>query len=72
MPSLEEDGYEFALNGKDIQATYRRLITMGFTRKEAGNLVAILVGLAATEKGWTPKQVKDMLFLVFLDDKLDK
>lgn len=45
---------------------HRRLIIMGYTRVEAGNLLAKLVGLEVTKSGWTIDQLVHLIFLQYL------
>jgi len=65
-------GYEVALSPLFIKTLYRRLIRAGYTPKEAGNLVAKVMGLVASEKGWTVKQLTDLLFLQYIDKNQEK
>ena len=51
-----------------IRATFRLLMLRGFTTHEAGNLVAYLAGLHATESGWAPAQIEHVLILRSLVD----
>lgn len=62
-------GYELDLSPNNLRFMYRRLIQMGYTPEQSGNLVAKLVGLALFKKGWTSKEIIDLLFLKTQIDK---
>lgn len=62
-------GYDLTFSPVFIRTLYRRLVRAGYTHAEAGNLIAKLMGLVATEKGWT---VKELLNLLFEDYRVNK
>lgn len=49
-------------------ATFRRLRMSGFTSREAGTLVAHLVGLRGRRTGWAIEEVEHLLFVRALVD----
>lgn len=63
-------GYDLKINPQFIRILYRRLILAGYSKEEAGNLIAKLLGLAAAKKGWTTKELMDMLFLKDISERL--
>ncbi len=46
-----------------VRSSFRLLMMRGLTPLEAGNVVAYMTGLHATESGWTVKQIERMLLL---------
>lgn len=65
-------GYDLILDSKMIRALYRKLIFNGYTKEEAGNLVARLMGLDPAEKGWTVRELQYLRFLEYLDKQEKK
>jgi hypothetical protein len=45
---------------------YRRMIIAGFDPKEAGNLVAITVGLKPIKQGWKVQEIIALQFIEFI------
>jgi hypothetical protein len=41
---------------------------MGYSKVEAGNIIAKIIGLGTSKTGWTVKELQSMLFLQYLDD----
>lgn len=64
-------GYDFSLDSKSIRTLYRRLLMMGYTKEDASNMVANLMGLGPNDKGWTVSELQKLLFLTYLI-KVDK
>lgn len=62
-------GYDFVLSPQVIRVLFRRLILSGYTREEAGNLIANLMGLGPDEKGWTTKELIRLLEVEYRDKK---
>ena len=60
-------GYDFPLSPVIIRALFRRLIIAGFTKEEAGNLIAKLMGLGVTQKGWTLHELIRLLYEEYRD-----
>lgn len=60
-------GYDFVLSPIIIRSLFRRLLLAGFTREEAGNLIAKLMGLGVTDKGWTPHELIRLLYEEYRD-----
>ena len=52
-----------SLPSPDGIAALRELVPQGFTRTEAGNLAAYLLGLAHTNDGWTIDEIERLLFV---------
>jgi hypothetical protein len=44
-----------------VRVFYRALLIRGFTPPEAGNLTAWRMGLEPTAKGWTLKQITELM-----------
>lgn len=59
------------ISPKFIKAFYRKLVTAGFTPKEAGNLTASLLGLSASKNGWKVKELIDLLFLYEINSDIE-
>jgi hypothetical protein len=47
----------------DLRRLYRRLTAAGFGAAGAGNLSGFVVGLTATNAGWTVREISGILFL---------
>ena len=62
-------GYDVTISPTFIRTFYRRLILAGFTSVEAGNVVAKLMGLAASQKGWKVSELVELLFVEYMDKK---
>lgn len=60
-------GYEIAISPMFIRALYKKLILAGYSPKEAGNTIAKLMGLVASEKGWKIKELMHLLFTEHMD-----
>jgi len=60
-------GYDLILDAKMIRAMYRKLIIGGYTKEEAGNMIARLMGLEPSDKGWTVRELQHLRFLEYLD-----
>lgn len=56
---------------KKIKEAYRRFMMMGFTKIEASNMVASLLGLDVCKTGWTVKQFEDLLFIKYMKENKD-
>jgi len=56
-------GYEVILTPARIKYLWTGLLRTGFSKEEAGNFIASLMGLANTKTGWTVKELNAMLFL---------
>ena len=56
-------GYDLDVSLTNLKRIYRRLIMMGYTKEQAGNLIGKLIGLEANKRGWTTKEIADLLFL---------
>lgn len=70
---IKEDNFELGeLTPAKIRSMYRRFIIMGFSRVEASNLIAKLVGLGTTDKGWKVDEITRLIFLQHIEDKLPK
>jgi hypothetical protein len=50
-------------DARSARGTFRRLRMAGLTELEAGNLTAHLNGLRAAERGWTVKEIENLLFI---------
>lgn len=48
------------------RAIYRRLLTIGMTPPEAGNIAAVAVGLDPVPGGWTVREIERVRFLRYL------
>lgn len=49
--------------GRSIRSAYRLLMIRGLSSTEAGNVVAYIAGLHATEGGWTVRQIEQLVAL---------
>jgi hypothetical protein len=59
---LNQKDQEYVFNTQGIKVLYRRLLIIGYTKEDASNLIAKLMGLEELEKGWT---VKELTYLKF-------
>lgn len=57
------------LSPAEIRSLYRRFLMSGFSKEQASNLVASIVGLEPQSKGWTIKEIIYLLFISKLDLK---
>ncbi len=58
------EDHETAVPSEPPKILYRRFLLIGFTPKEAANLVAHMEGLnIAVTTGWTIKEIETLLFL---------
>jgi len=48
---------------RTISSTYRRLLSLGFDEREAGNLTAYVNGIAIGSVPWTVRELTHLLFL---------
>lgn len=64
-PAVTEHAPELPLSP---HATFHRLRMAGFTPREAGSLVAHLVGLRTVTSGWAIEEVERLLFVRALVD----
>jgi hypothetical protein len=65
-------GYEIVLSPQTIRAMFRKFLILGYTPNQAGNLIGKLMGLAATQNGWTVKELIHMLYLQDMDNRVSK
>lgn len=65
-------GYDFILDSKSVRTLYRRLLIMGYSKEDASNMIANLMGLGPLEHGWSVKELQKLLFLKYLivEDKV--
>jgi hypothetical protein len=56
-------GYDLVFDAKRIRVMYRRFMMAGYTREQAGNLIAKLMGLEVSKKGWTVRELQYIDFI---------
>jgi hypothetical protein len=47
---------------KDLRILYRKLLIKGYTKEEASNLCAVIVGIHAVPRGWKLEELERLLF----------
>lgn len=60
-------GFDVVLSPVIIRALFRKFILAGFTRQEAGNLIATLMNLEACKTGWTTNELIHLMFEEYRD-----
>ncbi len=56
-------GYEVLLTPDEMRTMYRRMIIAGLEPIEAGNVVAVAIGLKPTKNGWKVQEIINMIFI---------
>jgi hypothetical protein len=63
MFQWNKKGYDaVVLKRNGIKLLYYRLLRAGYTKEEASNIIAHLIGLGIDEKGWTPQELAHLLY----------